>query len=265
MRPSGRILLGTLTRSAGASVSRATVSDLSVGVVLLLHGLASHKDHNFAPALARALSVRANLNVIRFNFRSASPSPHEPQHRFRISGADDEVDDVRAVLAALAARAMHAVALVGHSRGAAVALYSAAQLPALFGLDVALLAPRWKPADMLEGPFFSAETIGALESGAFTQYVWATKAGDILVTRDDVVALRAAGTMAAPLAALADRVRVLVIHGDADRIIPLSSAQAFAQARPLAVRLVIVPGGGHNFNAAVHADSLIDAVVDFLK
>jgi pimeloyl-ACP methyl ester carboxylesterase len=239
---------------------------LGSNCVLLLHGLASHKDHNFAPALAAAISARAQLSVLRFNFRSVAPSPLEPEHRFRICGSPDDVDDVRAALDALRARGLRAVALVGHSRGAIAALHSAAQVPALAGLPLVLLAPRWEADAMLSGPFFAAQrgALAALEAGSLESFVWATRAGDVVVTREDVAALRAAGTMARPLADLRADARVLIVHGTGDRIIAVESAEAFRRARPQSVRVQLVPEADHNFEAPQHAAALIDGVVDFL-
>ena len=262
LRQSGRILAGTLTTCTNTNTS----SGAAQAVVLLLHGLASHKDHNFAPALAHTLSMNAGLNVLRFNFRSAPPSPLEPLHRFRICGADDDVDDVSAVLAALALRNMYVITLIGHSRGAAVALLSATRLlPSLSKIqNLVLLAPRWEAVAMLDGPFFQREDIAALESGEKNHFVWMTRAGEVTVTRDDIKTLVDAGTMEAPLAALASNVKVLIIHGDADRIIPLSSAYAFHTSRPEIVRVVVISGASHNFETKSHADELINAAVNFL-
>jgi pimeloyl-ACP methyl ester carboxylesterase len=265
IRQSGRILAGTLTTCTNTNTS-STSAGVTQAVVLLLHGLASHKDHNFAPVLARALSMNAGLNVLRFNFRSPPPSPLEPFHRFRICGADDDVDDVSAVLAALALRNMHVITLIGHSRGAAVALLSATRLPSLSQIEkVVLLAPRWEAAHMLDGPFFQHDIIAALESGEIKQFVWTTRAGEVTVTSDDIKTLRCAGTMEGPLAALANTVKILIIHGDSDRIIPLSSAYAFQNSRPEIVQdVIVISGASHNFETKSHADELVNAVIDFL-
>jgi pimeloyl-ACP methyl ester carboxylesterase len=253
-RPSGRVLPGTLTRAPDpASASQ---------VIILLHGMIADMNHNFAPALAAALATRARAHVLRFNFRGVAPDAAEPAHRFRICGFDDDVDDVAAALAALAAAGLAPAALVGHSRGAGVALRAAASLPGAAGLPLALLAPRFDTAAMLDGPLLKRAALEALAAGA-ESVTWATRAGAVLVTRDDVAYLRAAGTMAATVAALPAAARVLLVHGTDDKTIPVASAADFAAARP-SIRVVIVQGARHNFDAAEHAAALIDAVVEHL-
>jgi len=202
--------------------------------------------------------------VLRFDFRSVAPDAAEPEHRFRVCGApDDDVDDVRAALAALAARGFSARALVGHSRGAASALYAAAREPAAAraAAAVALIAPRFDIAGMLTGKTFKKAALASLEAGA-ASFAWPTRHGDVAVTREDVAALRAAGTMAATLARLPAGGRLFVAHGDDDKTVPVDSARAFAELRPDAT-LLIVPGAGHSFDKEPHAAALIDALVAF--
>ena len=54
---------------------------------------------------------------------------------------------------------------------------------------------------------------------------------------------------------------VLILHGDADRLIPLAHAEQLAAANPQA-ELVSVPGGGHN----MAADPLVQRLqLEFLE
>ncbi len=53
------------------------------------------------------------------------------------------------------------------------------------------------------------------------------------------------------------RAPTLVVHGDADRLLPLAAGRAVAEAIPGA-RLLVIPGMGHGLPAAVH-DRILDA------
>ena len=54
----------------------------------------------------------------------------------------------------------------------------------------------------------------------------------------------------------------LVLHGDADRICPLSAGRAVADAAPLG-RLVVIPGGTHNQLLAAGYDQVHEALAGF--
>ncbi|RYG44732.1 alpha/beta fold hydrolase, partial [archaeon] len=127
-------------------------------VIVMCHGLLSHKDHNFAPSLAAALARTTACAVFRFNFRGmdadveatgsivdgdATPSDVDarseedvadtevppattasaagsaaPRFRYRFSGFEDDVDDLHEVLHALRTAGHVPWLLLGHSRGA---------------------------------------------------------------------------------------------------------------------------------------------------
>ena len=57
---------------------------------------------------------------------------------------------------------------------------------------------------------------------------------------------------------------LLVVHGTADSVIPVESAQRFADARPAGTRVVLVDGAKHSFEDARSAAALVEAVVVWL-
>jgi pimeloyl-ACP methyl ester carboxylesterase len=137
-RPSGRGLTGTIVVPASAESRLAALAAGSapagrgappLPTVILLHGLLSHADHNFAPALAETLASALGLASVRFDFRGAASDAREPDFRYRFCGMDDDVDDTNVVADALEARGARIVAVIGHSRGAAdVLLWGARRL-----------------------------------------------------------------------------------------------------------------------------------------
>lgn len=254
--PSTRILPGVLTSPSAAGAPPR-------GHLLLLHGMASHHDHSFAPALARLLAARLHLHVVRYTSRGPAPCAAEPRHRFRICGAaSDDVEDLAAVAAAAATEARGLgplLALAGHSRGANVVLYFAAARA--LGVPLVCLSPRHDLPGMLASRIFSDAQRAALAAGQAV--VWPNRAGDILVTPEDAAELRALGSMAAPLAALPPGAPLLLCHGTADATIPHADSQAMAALRPARTQLLLLPGAPHNYKGAEAA--LGEAVAGFLE
>lgn len=65
-------------------------------------------------------------------------------------------------------------------------------------------------------------------------------------------------------AAAAIRVsRMLIVHGDADQVIPVEDGRSFAAVIP-GSRLAIVPGADHNFRGSASLSALLQYVVGFL-
>ena len=153
-RPSGRVLAGTLTAPPPACAGAPAPRPFAV---VLLHGLLSHRDNNFFPALAARLAASLRVHVLRIDLRgppraaaaaaaaeataaaataapavaadaaafgaAASPSAHEPAHRFRICGFADDADDALCAARALRReRGLETIGVLGHSRGASSAL-----------------------------------------------------------------------------------------------------------------------------------------------
>ena len=260
---SSRELPGTLTSPAAFSPAAATAASTSTpcGFLLLLHGMASHQDHSFAPALARLLAQRLSLHVLRYTSRGPAPHPAEPAHRFRVCGASQEdCDDLAAVSAHAVASGLGPLrALVGHSRGANTILYHAAAHS--LSVPLVCLAPRHDLPGMLRSRIFSDAQRAALAAGH--PIIWPNKAGDISVTPEDAALLHSLRDMSAPLAALPPRAPLLLCHGTADATIPHADSQAMAALRPANTQLLLLPGAPHNF-AKGHEAPMAAAVGDFL-
>ncbi len=270
IRPSGRVLTGTLTTPRGDGAAgryvvlllhgtRARVAAVAVVLLLLCDeeqvkiacipvmavlcsvvaraqltrrcvGLMSHKDHTFSPALATRLTCALGVSTYRFNFRGAALSDAEPDYRPRICGFDAEADDARCAARMLAARGLRVCAVVGHSRGATTALV-------LFGsgggpeLDGAALVAV-APRFRVPGVLdkFTPEQLAEAEAAGSFEWRLKPDAPCVVVTREDIRELREFD-MAACVGRIPRGVPMLIVHGSADTTIPVEDSSLCVAAR----------------------------------
>lgn len=259
-RPSGRRLSGILTRCDG--VSR--------GSILLLHGLLSDKNHNFAPALAYMIACKLKLNVYRFDFRNGQDAS-EPEYRYRFNGFVEDLDDCRVVVAALENAGLGPIRCVfGHSRGANVAIMLTAQwhtvslLPAPLSIAV---SPRFHMSGMLGK--FDAEAIARVtqaDQPPDAHFVWETKLGPIKVMKADIQEVLSM-SMAPYLLSLPAGHPLLLVHGTADTTIPYQDSLDMLAVRGAeqGTEFHSVDGANHTYQRSKHSDFLLSCVCNFLS
>jgi len=210
-------------------------------VVAIGHGVSSHKDRPWLAALSEALAA-AGIASVRFSFAGNG----ESQGRFEDATISKEVEDLGAVVDAFADRQ---VIYAGHSMGAAVGVLRAASDPRIAGL-VSL-------AGMVHVAAFMARVFGHLTPGVDCML----GKPQCPLTETFLADARAVGDVLAAAARI--RVPWLLVHGDADELVPLQDAldaQAAAGARP---SLAVLEGADHRF--AGHARAAADAVVRWLR
>ncbi len=169
--------------------------------------------------------------------------------RFEDVTPTKEAADLGSVLDALEARGVQHVAYVGHSMGGAVGVLRASADPRIEAL-VSL-------AGMFHVHAFMQRTFGHLVPG---EGLMLDKPGCVWsrTLADDAERL---GSLTAQAAAV--RVPWLLVHGDADELVPLQDsldARAAAGGRP---DLVVLPGVDHRFTDAIQA--MCAAVVPWLE
>lgn len=213
-------------------------------VVVLLHGVTSSHDRPYLVALADALAA-AGIASLRFSFAGNGKS----EGRFEAATLTKEVGDLGSALDALAAAGHAPIAVVGHSMGAGIGLLRAAsdaRVRALVSL-----------AGMLHVQRFVQRHFGALVPGR-----------DLMLGRPGCVFSQALADDAAyvgSLTKLAARLRIpwLLVHGDADEMVPFSDSTDACAAALDQPELVRLPGVDHRFTGA-HA-ALVAAVVPWLE
>jgi fermentation-respiration switch protein FrsA (DUF1100 family) len=115
------------------------------------------------------------------------------------------------------------------------------------GVATALAAQHPPAALILRSPFPSMTAIARLHY-PFLPVGW--------LLRDRYESIRHISRIACPL---------LIIAGDADRIIPVEQSRELYEAARSAKTLVIVPGADHNDLALLAGPVMIEAIVNFLR
>jgi len=212
-------------------------------LVVLGHGVTAHKDRPLLMALAEGLS-QAGLASMRISFAGNGGS----EGRFEDAVPSKEVDDLGSILDALESWGVERIAYAGHSMGGAVGVMRAAtdariaclvslagmvHVDAFFQAQFGQLAPGAPMLDKPECPWSPALAADAARTGSVTAQ---------------------AARITAPW---------LLVHGDADELVPYQDAldaRAAAGARP---ELVTLPGVDHRFNGAL--PQVVDVVVGWLR
>lgn len=212
-------------------------------VVVIGHGVTSHWDRPWQTELSTALAG-AGIASVLVSFAGNGNS----EGRFEDATPTKEAADLGSVLDALQRWGVGRLAYAGHSMGGAVGVLCAstdARIDALVSL-----------AGMFHVHAFMQRTFGHLVPG---EGLMLDKPGCIW-NRTLAADAERLGSLTAQAAAV--RVPWLLVHGDADELVPLQDsldARSAAGGRP---ELVALPGIDHRFTGAIPA--MAAAVVSFL-
>lgn len=207
-----------------------------VAWVVCLHGLESNKDGGKPLALASRL-VAKNVGVVRFDFRGCGESGGE----FLATNVATRIADTRAVLKALETlQGGRRVGVFGSSMGGYVALFMA--VDPLYGNRIEATVGLASPANLDDLMSSAPEHIDRMHAFA-EEY-------------------RGGGFRTVP----AGQRNVLLLHGAADDVVPVSHAEAIWQglAEPRAKH--IFDTADHRFSNPIDLDAAMNEAADwFLK
>lgn len=197
------------------------------GGVVLVHGFAATKDDPAVGDVADALAA-CGYDVLSYDGRGHGAS----------GGTCTLGDRERLDVAAAVAAVPGPVVLVGASMGGIAVLRHAAESNELAGVITVSSPAQWR----------LPRTARALLAAGVTQ----TGAGRRLAGRFLKVRLAPRGVRAEPPDQVAARIRVptAVIHGLADRFIPVRAATDLYRALTGPRRMSLVPGMGHAYDPA---------------
>jgi pimeloyl-ACP methyl ester carboxylesterase len=221
-------------------------------IAVLAHGVTSNMDRPYLVLLADALA-RAGIAALRFSFAGNGGS----EGRFEEATLTKEVDDAASVVDLVSAAGFTRIAFAGHSMGGAV------------GLLLAVRDERVKALVSLAGMFHVARF--------FERHFGRLRFGEAMLGKTNCPWSRALAEDAARIGSLheaAARVRVpwLLVHGDADEMVPLEDAKdardvnlakhAKYPKHPNAIELVELVGVDHRFTGAI--PQMVAAVVPWV-
>ncbi len=212
-------------------------------LVILGHGVTGNKDRPHLVALAEGLSARG-WPCLRISYTGNGAS----EGRFGDSCITKEIGDLQAVLDAVPNTVSSAY--VGHSMGGAVGVLTAARDAKIRAL--VSLAGMTHTAAFVEREFGEVTPGEGLMWDEQDHPLSWTYVNDLRQIGDT---LSAADAVTQPW---------LLIHGDADDLVPIQDGRDAFDAAVCEKRLLEIPGAGHSFNEATYPQ-LVDAVDEWLK
>ncbi len=232
--------------------------------ILLLHGYSGSVTPDL---LDLAPFLRRTAGVLGLDFRGHGGSDDAPT-TFGL----DEVEDVAGALGWLGERGVTRVALVGSSMGGIAAIAAVAILG-----DGRLAAADIDPdAPAAPGPP-PRPRIVAVVGDSVAPELSVVVASRLAIPLGRLVADRAFARMARqvggdprrtqPIAmiGLLEDVPLLLIHGDADRTVPIRDARRLVAAAPAGTRHVVIAGADHTQGHRVDAEGYEAAVTALLR
>ena len=217
------------------------------GAAILCHGMDSDKNSEKLVFLARALAAAGCWRCASILLTSASRAAS-----FEDITCSGEMDDLRAAYALVQNHRPGKIALLGSSMGGTVAVLFAATQPAIAALVTvaAPLHPEHFPRRMLT----EAQLRDWRERG-FTTYNGKRLNVSLLEDLERLDPPQAARAVACPM---------LVLHGDADAVVPVEEAYELHGCLAGQKRLSILPGGDHRLSDPALMRRALEESLDWL-
>jgi pimeloyl-ACP methyl ester carboxylesterase len=225
-----------------------------VPVAVICHGFKGFKDWGFFPYLAESLA-HAGFAAVRFNFSHNGVSTDFDNftclEKFSVNTIGKEIEDLRAVLAAIAAGKLPEpgrldptrLALLAHSRGSASTLLvgpKEKQVKVLATWAGLSTLDRW-PDAVKEEWRRTGEVVILNTRTSQEMPMKVSILEEFEAHREDYDILKAVRNLEIPY---------LVIHGDEDETVPFEEGSLLHDNTPRGLRrFQIVPGAGHSFGA----------------
>ena len=222
------------------------------GAVILCHGMESNRHSEKLTFLAERLALRG-MHALRFDFSYVG----ESSGKFEDITYSGEVEDLRAAFELMRKGCDAKIAIFGSSMGGTVALMFAAQEPAVAALATvaAPLYPENFPRRVL-----SPAGLKHWRECGYTVFNGQRLNITLLNDLENIDVTGAARQIHCP---------VLILHGDADEVVPVTEAHELSASLKCSKRLAILKNGDHRLSnpAAMRqaADEALDWLTDHVK
>jgi alpha-beta hydrolase superfamily lysophospholipase len=223
-------------------------------LIIAVHGFLSHKDHLIIRQACADL-CRAGYKAYRFDLSGNGAS----EGRFEDATPMKMLGDLLAVIEHFQQMGCYKrIILLGHSLGGALATVAASRAEVQ---GLLLIAPASRPerAESLLSP----AQLEQLRSVGFTIMMVRKSVCDVPFTITERF-MQETRELRPIDAAPQVRCPALLIHGTADRIVPLEDAEALIAALP-SKDLFIIGGADHNITTPAHFDAMMARMVEWLR
>lgn len=234
----GDTLVGVLHHAANDRIG---------GAVVLCHGMESDRNSEKLIFLGRQLAQRGIL-TLRFDFSYVG----ESSAKFEDISYRGEVDDLRAAYALMQNRHSGKIAIFGSSMGGTVALMFTAVEPRVAAL--ATLAAPFHPENFPKR-ILSPAGLERWRKRGFTLYNG---------RRLNLTLLEDLERIDVPSAARRIHCPVLILHGDADEVVPVAEAHELHGSLADSKRLSILKGGDHRLSDPIIMQRAMREALDWL-
>lgn len=212
-------------------------------LLIIGHGVTGNKDRPFVVALAQSV-VSEGLSVLRFSFSGNGASGGD----FRDATISKEVDDLKAVVTAAVANGFK-VTYAGHSMGGAVGVLAAASDDRIRNL-ISL-------AGMVNTQAFYEREFGeeTPDKGCMWEEPECPLSSKYKNDMYDISSvLKEASAVQVPW---------LLVHGDADDVVPIEDSREIFAAANEPKQLIEIPGANHVFSGEGE-EPMVEAVISWL-
>jgi len=234
--------------------------DSSKPVIIVCHGTQSWRNQMLLAYLAFRLSESLHCHTLRFDFTGNGHS----NGKWRYGNFQGEHEDLEQVVRFVRDQMKcRVLCVIGHSKGAQAVLKLAVheeEREDRIPLYV-LLAGRFSLPDRLgEGEQLSDDQVAELERRGVATIVSPLGVSFPMTWED----LEEKVELDSSESAEAKSARVLVLHGDADTVVPVGDARRFEETLEHC-EVIILENADHNFNGLKYMPRLVESITAFVE